>query len=153
MDAIKENIPHRFPYRWTLKDAKFTKNKGKVFSCFAGGGGSSFGYKLAGFDVIGCNEVDKKMMEAYKENHNPSFIHDYSTSILFHGSPIKINDRYMASETYFTEDIEIAKGYGKFVYSIEMDDKLRTIMQLDCLGEHFISTRLIPMYLFNVQEF
>ena len=83
----------------------------------------------------------------------PCFIHDVSTSILFHGSPIKINDRYMASETYFTEDIEIAKEYGNFVYSIEMDDKLRTIMQLDCLGEHFISTRLIPMYLFNVQEF
>ena len=59
----------------------------------------------------------------------------------------------MASETYFTEDIDIAKEYGNFVYSIEMDDKLRTIMQLDCLGEHFINTRLIPMYLFNVQEF
>jgi hypothetical protein len=55
--------------------------------------------------------------------------------------------------TYFTEDVEIAKEYGKFVYSIEMDDKLRTIMQLDCLNEHYISTRLIPMYLFNVQEF
>lgn len=26
---------HRFPYRWTLKDAVFTKDKGKVFSCFA----------------------------------------------------------------------------------------------------------------------
>ena len=64
---------HRFPYRWTLKDAKFTKDKGKVFSCFACGGGSSFGYKLAGFDVIGCNEIDPKMMEAYKANHNPKY--------------------------------------------------------------------------------
>ena len=26
---------HKFPYKWTLKDAKFTKDKGKVFSCFA----------------------------------------------------------------------------------------------------------------------
>lgn len=85
--------------------------------------------------------------------NQPCFIHDVSTSILFHGSPIKINDMYMASETYFTEDIEIAKEYGKFIYSIEMDDKLRTIMQLDCFGEHYISIRLIPMYLFNVQEF
>ena len=41
-------------YEWTLKDANFTKNKGKVFSCFACGGGSTMGYKLAGFDVIGC---------------------------------------------------------------------------------------------------
>ena len=31
---------HRFPYNWTLKDANFTKDKGKVFSCFACGGGS-----------------------------------------------------------------------------------------------------------------
>lgn len=30
---------HKFPYRWTLKDARFTKDKGKVFSCFACGGG------------------------------------------------------------------------------------------------------------------
>ena len=30
---------HKFPYRWTLKDAVFTKDKGKVFSCFSGGGG------------------------------------------------------------------------------------------------------------------
>ena len=64
---------HRFPYKWTLADAKFTKDKGTVFSCFACGGGSSFGYKLAGFDVIGCNEIDPKMMEAYKTNHNPKY--------------------------------------------------------------------------------
>ena len=54
---------HLFPYRWNLKDANFTKDKGTVFSCFACGGGSSFGYKLAGFDVLGCNEIDPKMIE------------------------------------------------------------------------------------------
>jgi len=64
---------HLFPYRWNLKDAVFTKDKGKVFSCFACGGGSSFGYKLAGFDVLGCNEIDPKMIEAYKANHNPKY--------------------------------------------------------------------------------
>ena len=64
---------HKFPYEWTLKDSNFTKDKGTVFSCFAGGGGSSFGYKLAGFDVLGCNEIDPKMMEAYKVNHNPKY--------------------------------------------------------------------------------
>jgi len=73
--------------------------------------------------------------------------------VLFHGSPTIIADRHIASETYFTKDIEIAKSYGKFIYSIEMDDKLRTIMQLDCLKEHFISVRLIPISLFKVQEF
>ena len=60
-------------YKWTLKDATFTKDKGKVFSCFACGGGSTMGYKLAGFDVIGCNDIDAKMIEVYKANHNPKY--------------------------------------------------------------------------------
>lgn len=64
---------HEFPYKWTLADANFTKDKGKVFSCFACGGGSTMGYKLAGFDVLGCNEIDPKMIEAYKANHNPKY--------------------------------------------------------------------------------
>lgn len=64
---------HRFAYNWTLKDAVFTKDKGKVFSCFACGGGSTMGYKLAGFDVIGHNDIDKKMVEVYKLNHNPKY--------------------------------------------------------------------------------
>ena len=32
-------MKHKYAYKWTLKDANFTKDKGKVFSCFAGGGG------------------------------------------------------------------------------------------------------------------
>lgn len=65
--------PHKFPYEWNLKDAIFTKDKGTVFSCFACGGGSTMGYKLAGFDVIGCNEIDERMFKIYKANHNPKF--------------------------------------------------------------------------------
>lgn len=68
-----KNNKHKFPYKWTLKDAKFTKDKGTVFSCFACGGGSTMGYKLAGFDVIGCNEIDPKMMDAYVANHKPKY--------------------------------------------------------------------------------
>ena len=67
------NTQHKFPYEWTLKDANFTKDKGTVFSCFACGGGSTMGYKLAGFDVLGCNEIDPKMIEAYKVNHKPKY--------------------------------------------------------------------------------
>lgn len=37
------------------------------------GGGSTMGYKLAGFDVIGCNEIDPKMMSVYLKNHNPEY--------------------------------------------------------------------------------
>jgi DNA (cytosine-5)-methyltransferase 1 len=60
-------------YNWKLSETTFTKDKGKVFSCFSCGGGSSFGYKLAGFDVIGHNDIDPKMVEVYKENHKPKF--------------------------------------------------------------------------------
>lgn len=60
-------------YEWNLKDTVFTKDKGKVFSCFACGGGSTMGYKLAGFDVIGHNDIDAKMIEVYKVNHNPKY--------------------------------------------------------------------------------
>jgi len=70
---MNQTLQHKFPYNWNLKDAVFTKDKGKVFSCFACGGGSTMGYKLAGFDVIGHNDIDKKMIEVYKENHNPKF--------------------------------------------------------------------------------
>jgi DNA (cytosine-5)-methyltransferase 1 len=62
-----------FNYKWKLSETLFTKDKGKVFSCFACGGGSTMGYKLAGFDVLGCNEIDPKMMEAYITNHNPKY--------------------------------------------------------------------------------
>ena len=31
------------------------------------------GYKLAGFDVIGCNEIDPRMNRVYVENHHPKF--------------------------------------------------------------------------------
>lgn len=34
-------------------------------SCFCCGGGSSFGYKLAGYDVVACNEIDPKVMKMY----------------------------------------------------------------------------------------
>ncbi|MCH4831212.1 DNA cytosine methyltransferase [Flavobacterium columnare] len=62
-----------FNYRWELADALFPKNRGKVFSCFACGGGSTMGYKLAGFDVIGINEIDPRMAELYQRNHNPKY--------------------------------------------------------------------------------
>ena len=31
------------------------------------------GYKLAGYEVIGCIEIDKRMNEIYLANHNPNF--------------------------------------------------------------------------------
>lgn len=60
-------------YRWTLKDGYPAPTKGKVFSCFAGGGGSTMGYKRAGFEVVGCNEIDPRQMVLYQTNHVPKY--------------------------------------------------------------------------------
>lgn len=61
-------------YKWHLSDLdKVKKNNLKVFSCFACGGGSTMGYKLAGFDVIGANDIDPEMAWHYKKNHNPKY--------------------------------------------------------------------------------
>lgn len=49
------------------------KTKARFFRALLVGGGSSMGYKLAGFDVIGCNEIDHRMMFTYCKNHNPRF--------------------------------------------------------------------------------
>lgn len=57
-------------WKWSFKDYP-EKNGLKAFSCFACGGGSTMGYKLAGVDVIGCCELDPKMNEIYVKNHNP----------------------------------------------------------------------------------
>lgn len=62
-----------YNWNWSFKNTVFAKNRGKVFSCFSCGGGSTMGYKLAGFDVIGCNEIDPRMMNVYIKNHNPDY--------------------------------------------------------------------------------
>lgn len=60
-------------WKWTFSDYPKEKNGLKVFSCFACGGGSTMGYKLAGCDVIGCCEIDPKINEIYVKNHAPRF--------------------------------------------------------------------------------
>ena len=57
---------------WHLTDLSGIKKNGfKVFSCFHCGGGSSMGYKLAGFHVLGGVEIDPEIMALYRANHNP----------------------------------------------------------------------------------
>lgn len=46
-----------------------------MYSCFACGGGSTMGYKLAGYTVIGANDIDPQMAEIYQKNHNPKYYH------------------------------------------------------------------------------
>jgi DNA (cytosine-5)-methyltransferase 1 len=59
---------------WRLTDlASVPQNGLTVFSCFACGGGSTMGYKRAGYTVLGNVEIDPQMMRIYQRNHNPRF--------------------------------------------------------------------------------
>ena len=73
-------MKHKFPYKWSLKDgypAKGIKNNGlNVFGTFICGGGSTMGYKLAGFNHLGGVEIDKKVADVYKENHKPKYMYN-----------------------------------------------------------------------------
>lgn len=60
-------------WKWSYKDYPKETNGIKVFSCFACGGGSTMGYKLAGCEVLGCCEIDPKMNEVYVANHHPKY--------------------------------------------------------------------------------
>lgn len=60
------------PHAWLLTDLKSVPSNGlKVMTTFSCGGGSSMGYKRAGFDVIAANDIDPEMAYHYKLNLNP----------------------------------------------------------------------------------
>ena len=70
------NRLRRFHGPWKLTDlATVPKNGLTAFSCFHCGGGSTMGYKLAGFNMLGGVEIDPEMMAIYRANHKPK--HSY----------------------------------------------------------------------------
>jgi DNA (cytosine-5)-methyltransferase 1 len=68
-----------FPYRWYLADAyaaqHVTAHGCKVFGTFVCGGGSTMGYKLAGFTHLGGVEIDATVASIYKHNHSPEHLY------------------------------------------------------------------------------
>jgi len=79
MQNSKQYQPHRFPYLWRLADgypAKGIEPHGcKVFGTFICGGGSSMGYKLAGYHHLGGVELDPSIAAIYKANHHPEHLY------------------------------------------------------------------------------
>jgi len=71
---------HLFPYKWYLKDGypsvNITKNSYNVFGTFICGGGSTMGYKLAGFNHLGGVEIDPPIADIYKTNHSPKHLYN-----------------------------------------------------------------------------
>ena len=88
---------------WNLTDLKDIKPNGyKVFSCFHCGGGSTMGYKLSGFEVLGGVEIDPKMMAVYQANHKPK--HPYLMGV---GDFNRIQARDLPKELF---DLDILDG-------------------------------------------
>lgn len=70
---IKENI---FPIEWRLTDAIPVEYHGSsVFGTFVCGGGSTMGYKLAGYNHIGGVEFTEHYSRIYRKNHTPSLFY------------------------------------------------------------------------------
>ena len=69
---------HLFPYKWNLADgypsANIQKNDYNIFGTFICGGGSTMGYKLAGFNHLGGVEIDPPIADIYKTNHKPKYL-------------------------------------------------------------------------------
>ena len=67
-----------FNYDWKLADgfpSEGIKNHGhRVFGTFLCGGGSSMGYKLAGYKHLGGVEIDKRVAKVYNQNLNPKYL-------------------------------------------------------------------------------
>lgn len=73
MPKITKNI---FPLEWNLSDNLVVPNNNmKVFGTFVCGGGSTMGYKLAGFNHLGGVEFTEHYSKIYKANHNPKYFY------------------------------------------------------------------------------
>lgn len=73
MPKVTENI---FPIEWRLSDPLVVPYHGAtVFGTFVCGGGSTMGYKLAGFDHLGGVEFTEHYSKVYKANHNPKYFY------------------------------------------------------------------------------
>lgn len=77
-----------YTYKWSFKDYPVSKNGFTVMSTFACGGGSTMGYKLAGFDVVAANDIDKEMSKVYQHNHHPKQFFECSVTDLINATDL-----------------------------------------------------------------
>jgi len=72
---------------------------------------------------------------------------------LYHGSPIEITrDKSIATGTYFSDDLEVAKSYGGIIYKVDLDchELMRNAFDRCSMGEHWITIGHIPLEHFEV---
>ena len=75
-----------------------------------------------------------------------------SQSVFYHGSPVEIADVALASGTWLTADIELAREYGEFVYQVELPEEHRKIIDGPNWEGHFITRGHIPLGYLNLIE-
>ena len=140
---------HKYPWKWYLSDLdKVEKNGRTVFSCFSCGGGSSMGYKLAGYTVIGNCEIDPRVEAVYKANHHPkkTFLMDIREFNKLEEYPEELKDLDVLDGSPPCSSFSLAgireKGWDKEKLFREGQAK----QKLDDLFFHFIETarRLQP---------
>ena len=140
---VGSDLMHRFQWKWTLGDLEKVQKNGKtVFSCFSCGGGSSMGYKLAGYTVLGNCEIDADMEELYKRNLHPKYaflmdIRDFN-KLQDYPDELKHLDILDGSPpcSVFSMAGDRERGWGKEKVFREGQSKQR----LDDLFSHFIRT-------------
>jgi DNA (cytosine-5)-methyltransferase 1 len=68
-----------FRYNWSIASgypaAGIPAHRCKVFGTFICGGGSTMGYKLAGYNHLGGVEIDLKIADVYQSNHSPRLLY------------------------------------------------------------------------------
>ena len=67
------DVASSFSWKWYLRDLLPPDKPVKVFSTFSCGGGSTMGYKRAGFEVLGNVEIDTAINAMYVKNHYPKY--------------------------------------------------------------------------------
>lgn len=73
MYKVTNNV---FPLEWNLTDAlKVPYHGKKAFGTFVCGGGSTMGYKLAGYNHIGGVEFTEHYAKVYNKNHSPKYFY------------------------------------------------------------------------------
>jgi len=73
MPKVTQNI---FPIEWNKTDElKVPYHGKKIFGTFVCGGGSTMGYKLAGYNHLGGVEFTEHYSKVYKHNHNPKYFY------------------------------------------------------------------------------
>lgn len=73
MPKVTQNI---FPIEWNQTDElKVPYHGKKIFGTFVCGGGSTMGYKLAGYNHLGGVEFTEHYSKVYKHNHNPKYFY------------------------------------------------------------------------------